>query len=283
VLLDVLSVHFKIVRWRGLLARCGWHYGLRRAYAVVLASIYLGMITPGRVGDTLRIQYARRELGTPYADGLATIVMDRVLDLWVLAAFVGVGLWHFAPIVRGDVAWFAIAALVVAVVAPLVLFVPGLARGLLARLYARLSRGGAKDGPERFLAALRKQLGAGLARAIALTVASVAVNYVQGWLIARSLGLSLGILDVVAIMAITSLLSLVPISIAGFGVREAFCALAFPWLGLTADIGVAYGLLIFAVLYLVFVVVGLVAWQLAPPPLFGAEDGDDAEPPPAAS
>ena len=57
-----------------------------------------------------------------------------------------------------------------------------------------------------------------------------------------------------------------PISIAGVGVREAFLALMFPALGLTAAQGVVFGLLVFVVINLALVFVGFITWQVAPPP-----------------
>jgi uncharacterized membrane protein YbhN (UPF0104 family) len=103
--------------------------------------------------------------------------------------------------------------------------------------------------------------------AILLTVASLAVGYAQGWVVARASGLELSYLDVASLLATTGLLGLMPISVSGVGVRELFLALVFPALGLVAAQGVAFGLLVFACNYLAIVVAGFIAWQVAPPPL----------------
>jgi hypothetical protein len=102
--------------------------------------------------------------------------------------------------------------------------------------------------------------------AIPLTVASLAIGYAQGWIVARALGLRLSYLDVASLLATTSLLGLMPISISGVGVRELFLAFVFPALGLLAANGVAFGLLVFACNYLAIVLAGFIAWQVAPPP-----------------
>jgi hypothetical protein len=100
-----------------------------------------------------------------------------------------------------------------------------------------------------------------------LTAASFAFNYGQGWLIGRALGLGLSYFDVMSMLAITSLLGLMPISISGLGIRELFFALVFPTLGLSAEQGVAFGLMVFVFMYLFFVAAGFVAWQIRPPPV----------------
>ena len=99
-----------------------------------------------------------------------------------------------------------------------------------------------------------------------LTIAAFLVNYAQGWLAARAIGLELSMLDVSCMLAITSLLGLLPVSVSGVGVRELFLALLFPALGLAQDHGVAFGLAVFVVIYLSLVVIGFAAWQVSPPP-----------------
>ena len=97
-------------------------------------------------------------------------------------------------------------------------------------------------------------------------MATFAVNYLQGWLIARAMGLPMTFLDATCLLAIASLLGLLPISVSGIGVRELFFSLAFPMLGFAAADGVTFGLLVFFVIYLVIVAIGFVSWQVAPPP-----------------
>jgi len=109
-----------------------------------------------------------------------------------------------------------------------------------------------------------------LIRTEPLTAAAFAINYTQAWIVGHALGLSLSWLDVTCLVAITSLLGLIPLTISGLGVREAVFALVFPNLGATAVHGVGFGLVVFVVLYLFWVVVGFVAWQMALPPLHGA-------------
>jgi uncharacterized protein (TIRG00374 family) len=264
LLLNVPVVHLKVVRWRELLAARGYHYPLGRSYTAVLSSLYLGMLTPGRVGDVLRVQYVKREIDMPYAEGLAATVMDRFCDLYVLAAVVALGTVHFATALDSNVVYASWAAVVVATLAPSLFLFRGPAE-LLSRVLRRMT--------ERWhtslavlLQALRSLVGRALLFAIPLTIASFAINYTQGWLIAQALGIDLSFLDVASLLATTSLLGLMPISVSGVGVRELFLALVFPALSLLPAQGVAFGLLVFVCNYLPIVLAGFVAWQIAPPP-----------------
>lgn len=272
VLLNLVNIHLKVIRWDVILRTRGIRYPRRRAWASFMTSLYVGLLTPGRVGDVLRAQYLKHDLDVPYAEGVASVVVDRLCDLYVLAAFVAVGVVRYAEVIVGGlrvVTWAGVAA---TVLGPLLLLVPGVAEAVLGRAFKKLSPGGEVDGFTRFLAAVRANVGRPLLLTLPLTVATFIVNYAQGWLIARAVGLPMTFLDATCLLAIASLLGLLPISVSGVGVRELFFALAFPLLGFTADDGVGFGLLVFFVIYLVIVLVGFVSWQISPPPAARASE-----------
>ena len=265
VVLNLPVIHLKVVRWRDLLVARGYRYPLGRTYAAVLSSLYLGMLTPGRVGDALRVQYVRCEIETPYSEGLAATLMDRISDLYVLATVAVLGTVHFASILRSDLAYATWLAVAVAVAAPLLLLAKGPAeafRRVLGRFTERWHAS-----LEQLLTALRALVPRALFVAIPLTVAAFAINYLQGWIVARAIGIELSYVDVAALLSATSLLGLMPISVSGVGVRELFLALVFPALGFSPEQGVAFGLLVFASINLATVALGFTAWQIAPPPV----------------
>jgi uncharacterized membrane protein YbhN (UPF0104 family) len=270
VAVNVLNIHLKVVRWQAILRVRGIRYGTGRAWLAFLTSLYLGMLTPGRVGDVLRAQYLRRDLDVPYAEGIASVVVDRICDLYVLVVFVAVGGVRYAPVLAGGLAWVTWIGVAVTALGPLALLVPGVAEAVLGRAFARLSPEAGAAGLARFLEAVRAQVGRPLLFTLPVTVATFAVNYAQGWLIAHAIGLPMTLVDATCLLAIASLLSLLPISVSGMGVRELFFSLAFPMLGFTPADGVTFGLLVFFVIYLVIVAIGFVGWQIAPPPAAAA-------------
>lgn len=264
VLLNLPVVHAKVTRWRGLLGARGFEYPLTKSYGAVLSSLYLGMLTPGRIGDALRIQYVHRDLGVPYAEGLAVTLMDRFCDLYVLAAVAAFGAAHFGSALRGDVVLATWIAVLIAVLAPALLLARGPA-DLAARFVKRFAERWHAS-LDAVLRALRALVGRSAVVALALTVLALAGNYLQGWLVAQAIGVELTYLDVAGLLAATTLLSLLPVSISGIGVRELFLALVFPALGYGAAEGVAFGLLVFGCTNLATALMGFVSWQIAPPP-----------------
>lgn len=265
--LNLLNIHLKVVRWEALLAVRGIAYPRKRAYAAFMSSLYVGMLTPGRVGDVLRVQYLQREAGVPYSEGLASVVADRFADLYVLAVFVGIAIAHYGRVLDGALAYAAWGGVAATVLLPLVFLLPGPVDRTLRRVYAKLSPDKSEEAMRRFLEALRAQLRPSLAFILVLTAITVLVTHAQGYLVARALGFDIGFFDVMCLLSVANLLGLLPISISGLGVREYFYQLVFPTLGLAASLGVVYGLVVFAIVYLVLVAIGAVSWQIAPPPV----------------
>ena len=265
-LLNVANIHLKVIRWDVILRTRGIRYPRRRAWGAFLTSLYVGLLTPGRVGDVLRAQYLRHDLDVPYAEGIASVVVDRLCDLYVLVAFVAVGVVRYAPVIVGRLAVVTWAGVAATALGPLVLLVPGVAERVLGRAFVKLAPADQGAGFTRFLEAIRANVGRPLLLTLPLTVATFFINYVQGWLIAHAIGLPMTFFDATCLLAIASLLGLLPISVSGVGVRELFFSLAFPMLGFSGADGVVFGLLVFFVIYLIIVAVGFVSWQISPPP-----------------
>jgi uncharacterized protein (TIRG00374 family) len=266
LLLTFANLELKIVRWQVLLRTRGFQLTQAQAWPAFLSSSYVALLTPGHVGDVLRVQYLRHGQNVPVSEGLASVVMDRFCDLYVLCAFVAVGVARFGAGLLGELWLLAWAAVGLTVLGPLVLLVPGVSDRALRAVVRRIWAGREQGGTARFLQALRANVGRSLLVTLPLTAMAFGINYLQGWLMGHALGLELGMLDVVSLMAIASLLALLPISISGVGVRELFFSLAFPALGLTGEQGVSFGLLVLVAIYLAMALVGFVSFQLAPPP-----------------
>lgn len=83
---------------------------------------------------------------------------------------------------------------------------------------------------------------------------------------AKALGLTLSFYDIMCLNAMASLLGLLPISISGLGIREAFFVTVGPSLGLAADAATGLSLTMFVVIYLALAVLGFGCWQIKPPP-----------------
>lgn len=263
--LNFLTIHLKVVRWDALLRTRGIRYPLRRLWTAFSASLYLGLFTPGRLGDVLRIHYLRRDSQVPYAEGLATVVMDRICDLYVLSVFAALGIVRFHSVIVGDIAYLAWSSLAASILAPLLVLVPGVAERAMRTISSRFGISRDTKDITLFLDSLRTQARASWGRILLLTIAAFLASSAQGWLVARAMGIHLDYDVVICLLALATLAGLLPITMSGIGLREALFLLIFPFLGYAAEQGVTFGLLVFVVIYIALGLIGFVSWQLSPP------------------
>lgn len=284
LVLNLLPLWLKVVRWQVILRTRGYRYATKPALLGFSASLYLGMLTPGRVGDVLRIHYLRHDTGARYAEGLAFLLIDRLADLWIIAGFTSYAVLRWRGLLPPDLEHLGWLMVVGSVLAPLPLFIPGLGEKLLGRIYQRLAREREADGLRVFLATLRHSALRSLVPVVVLTLLAYFVNFAQGSILADAIGLDLGVLDAACLQSVQGLLGLLPISVSGLGVREALFAAIFPKLGFSEAAGASYGLAVFIVMYIAQVVLGAVAWQIRPPPSGAGSGaaGGAAPPAPAA-
>jgi uncharacterized membrane protein YbhN (UPF0104 family) len=220
-------------RWRYILRRLGASgFDLARLLVINGVSSFYGQVLPSSVGgDLLRVGIVGRSIG--FRQATLSIVMDRMWGVIVLAALAAVTLPLIA--VRIGINQMAVAAIeilgAVAGTAVMLYF-----RGRLARsfpdLAADLARFVESPGPACVL----------FASSALTTFGAIAVF----WAIARSLALPVEFGAALLLLPTALLLSALPISLAGWGVREAAVVTSFSLVGLApADaltVSVLYGL-----------------------------------------
>lgn len=82
----------KVFRWRYLLSICGARVGARRCIAPFMGSIALNNLLPLRSGDLTRMFIFPTAIGVSRTMGSATLIVERVVDLWVVLILMIVGL-----------------------------------------------------------------------------------------------------------------------------------------------------------------------------------------------
>jgi hypothetical protein len=252
-------------RWQWLLAAHGIHdrvLWLVRAYLTAFAA---GQILPTSIGgDAMRIfETSRRHPGRagPVA---GTVLLERALGGAATLALGAVGL--ALALGRYDVGaylWIEAAFVVATVVLAVVLFSRSL-RPLLARL-APLLRPLRLDRPVRavYEAIHSYRAAPGLLVGVfALTLAVQAIRVLAIWAAAEAVGIDLSVRVFYVMGPLFFLVLLVPFTLNGFAVREAFFVSFLGNLGVPSDQAFAAGFLFFLVT-IVLSLPGLVilAWE----------------------
>ncbi|GAC1428715.1 MAG: hypothetical protein NVSMB65_02010 [Chloroflexota bacterium] len=251
VLAGALTVPFlllKAARWY-LLLRYG---GLRATFGEALGSLVVGMsvalITPARLGELTRAAY----ISDPRKLRIGGLVMvDKLYDVIVLALLSVVGAWAWIG------HWAGLALLAGGIVAAYVVVLPRHVAPLLS--VARLV-GPLRARAERTVASLEGLSSRTALACLALTALSFAIVLLQFWVILqawRPTGF-----DVVAnCFPLVVLTNAVPITIAGFGLREGTAVWLLAHYGVTAAFAFAGAFLMF---FLNTAVPGFLGAALAP-------------------
>jgi hypothetical protein len=116
----------KTLRWQGLTRVGGKGYAPARAFVVFLVGLYAGSVTPGRLGELLRASYLVRDGAATPGVALASVVGDRLFDLYALLVVAAGGVAWFG--LAGRLSLAGLAALVTAALSPAALASPPLPR-----------------------------------------------------------------------------------------------------------------------------------------------------------
>lgn len=264
----VAMVAVRAWRWNRLLSVHGVAFSPCRAWTAYAAGVFLGVFTPGRLGDLAKALYARDERGLPWSQALAGAVLDRLFDvacmglvaLWALAHLGWMGDWGEGALSSGR-GW-ALGGLFFAVgagtwFAGRALLRSPSDRAPLGRLAAFLRRMGRQVGV-LFRAAGKS--------ALALTLLAYAIYFAQTICIAQALYLPLSAADVVASIALVGLASFLPLSVAGLGTREGLLALIMAHRAVpeSLEAALAYSALFFAFCFAVPGLLGFACFWARP-------------------
>lgn len=262
-------IALKTIRWNRYLQAGGSWAVFSHSLRVYFSGLFLGFVTPGRLGEFARAYFVRTYVGGSTSRALLTVVADRVYDLAALLLMGGLAALALPSRILG-VRWIGWGALAAAAMLPLLL--EGSARGWLQHVAVRLKLGSGPSWFNRILETLAGLPEGQLMKAAALTIAAYGVFFGQGYLLARALGLDLDFFNVAQAVALGSLAALLPVSISGLGTREWAITLFLGSIGLQAERALAFSALLFLVFNVGGGLIGGLAWLTLPnrPTLSGA-------------
>jgi glycosyltransferase 2 family protein len=199
------------VRWYILLQAPKIRVSFWTTVKIVFTGAYVSNFLPSTIGgDTVRF-VGVMHLTSNRAVGLASVILDRLINLSAFMTVLPLSVLTFgSPATWLGSALPAGASLPIAAMAS---SGPGPATSLLRRVKRWIQRG-------------REAFGIWLQRPSILILAfcvswlSIFVVFIAIWLVARGLGIPVALYQVMGITGITYLLTLLPISVNGYGLRE---------------------------------------------------------------
>jgi glycosyltransferase 2 family protein len=251
----LVQVFVLAVRWRLIVIRCGANLPLPQAFRYSMIATFFNQTLPSSVGgDAVRIWLVGKQ--SNWRTATYSVLLDRVVGIVALAMFVVACLPWTLALIRNPVGRTALLMIGLGCIGAGIVFV-GLAWERL-RVLQRWS--------------LTRHLAAAAAIALAvlrsprvlipvfgLSFIIHLLTAVAAWCAARAVNADLPLIYSIFLVLPVILIAVVPISIAGWGVREGAMVAAFGYAGLPPSDGLLVSLL-FGAGYLVVGALGGLVW-----------------------
>ena len=268
-LLVPIVLLLKTVRWQNLLRIQGIRIRLKDAYVIYLASTYIGIITPGRMGDLTKVFYLKKDFPISGGKAFSSVLLDKLFDLFSLLLFVFTGLIVLSPskyIIIG----------IIATIAAFILLICFLLNDYSVKLLHKLSGLFSFTGKYYIaiisnLVSFRNELALLLSSSIPLSVllslGAYCLIFFQAYCITLSMSINISYFCLCFYISICNVVSLIPVSISGIGTRDIILINFFSTLSLTKETAISFSLLFFFVVFIIPATAGLIAWIKRPIPV----------------
>lgn len=243
------------LRWQTILGQCGAELPFAQLLRYCMIAMFFNQTLPSSVGgDAMRIWFVGKQSNWRIAT--YSVVIDRVVGVTALAMVVTVCLPWTLALVRNPVGRSALLMIGLGCIAAGVIFV-ALAWQRLHILQ--------RWAPTRHLVATAT-VALGIVRAPRALVQVYGLSFVIhlltamiAWCAARSVGAQLPLAYAIFLVLPVILVAIVPVSVAGWGVREGAMVAAFGYAGLAPSDGLIVSLL-YGASYLTIGIVGGLVW-----------------------
>ena len=256
----IIVLLIKSIRWKDLLRQQQINYSIRLAILAYFSSYAVGVISPGRLGELVKVYNVRQDTGTGLIPAFRTTVGDRLFDLAFLYLFgIAGGLQYLGFISWGNPASLIASALFLI----MLLFVFRVLfrwLGSSGRLKNNLLISFIND-------CLIMLTGKHSWRGWLLTALAYVFFFLTTWFLFLSLEINMGIVETAYIISIVGLVLLLPVSVAGFGTREASLVLLLSLYSVDSEAAISFSILQFLSFFIWGGLVGLMCWIANPVPL----------------
>ena len=245
------------LRWQQIVRQCGASMPFTRLFRFTMIGTFFNQTLPSSVGgDAMRIWLLGKQQDWRVAS--YSVLLDRIIGLVVLACVVVICMpWTFA-LVQDPVGRIALLVIGLGSLAGwLVFLVLGWERWHFLQRWS-LTRHVAA-GATVAIGILRTPRTLGVVALI--SVMSHMLTALCAWCVAHAINADLSLTDAIFVVLPVALIAVVPISIAGWGVREGAMVAAFAYAGLPQSDGLLISIL-FGVSYLMLGVLGGLVWVL---------------------
>lgn len=266
--LNLFRLFIETLRWDSLLRIQKIKYKLREAFLTVMSSAYVGIVTPGRIGNFIRIFYLENDLGISVGVAMSSVIMDKLIELVTLIFFGWWGLTLLGLGLRTIVA-VGLSLFLVALIFLVINYKK--LHNTLERIFLKIFRINEfvyklDEEREAFYTTLRQFKNIKLSIPLILSFLGVITIFIQALFIGKGLNIHLPFIDLAKTLSLTRLVArIIPISFLGLGSKDvAFVAVLNKDFNIEATKGIAFSIIFLFTSYFVTAVAGALCWIIKP-------------------
>ena len=252
--------------WNYLKKRQNIYYSQKDSFLMYGSGMYIGSVTPGRIGEISRILYLTKD-GYSLGKSLVSLILDRISDFVFLFIFLFFGLFFSLDLINNQILIF----LTTAIFLIILLFISlrlnqtkFVFKKLFYFLIPNKYKKSLKVNFQDFVKDIKIYDFKNYLIILLITAFSWSFYYVQMYIVARSANITnVPLLHLSIILTIIGFINLIPISISGIGTRDA--ALIFfltPFMIAKEQIIIFSSLIL--LMYIFHALIGFVCWLIKP-------------------
>jgi len=258
----------KSYRWNYLKRKQNIHYSLKDSFLMYGVGLYIGGVTPGRIGEVSKVLYLKNN-GHSLGKSLVSLVLDRISDFAFLLTFLFFGLIFFLDLISKQILIFLIVIVFVFLIILIFGFLKSkpsqtLSKKLFYFIVPKKYQKSWGVNLQDFVKDIKIYNFKNYLIIFLITSLSWLFYYLQMYIVAQSANITIiPLLHLSIILTVIGFITLIPISISGIGTRDA--ALIFflsPFLIPKEQIIVFSSLML--LMYLFYTFVGFICWLIKP-------------------
>jgi len=266
ILLILVVTAVKSLRWQLLLKMQRINYSLRDCFIMYYIALYIGSVTPGRVGEFTKVLFLKND-GHSMSKSVFSVFMDRIFDIVLLSGVSFVSIFAFITFFDNiDMFSLIIYLLLIFAIVLLLMnksFIVSLIKFAHGIPYFKKYAEFFETQMTEFIQEFEKLNLNNISLTFLITIIAWVIYYVLVYSLALAIDINISFLYLIACISFSAIITLLPISISGIGTRDAILIFLFSKVGLSSESAVAFSIMILGV-YVFNGVIGFFAWMKYP-------------------
>ncbi|OGY50259.1 MAG: hypothetical protein A3J65_04485 [Candidatus Buchananbacteria bacterium RIFCSPHIGHO2_02_FULL_45_11b] len=260
-LLSLSPVLIKMFRWQYILQRLNVNCRLAEAFRIYFLSIILGLFTPLNAGDFIGRSAFLKKGGYRIKTSFLGTVIDRIADLAILLLITAAGTFFLFNFFKINF-FIVILAIILTLIVSFIFSQNKYCQKIMLKIFFLIVpekyQNYLKENIKEIICDIKSFKISDILAILAITFLSQLANLGFLYLLLLAVGIAqIPILSLFFFYAIISLITLIPITIGGFGTREATFIAFFSIFGVANERTITFSLLIFFLSLIPLLFIGL--------------------------